>query len=40
MERINYVMAEALSTALVGIEEVDAIAVTYGPGLVGGYFCF
>lgn len=35
MERINYVMAEALSTALVGIEEVDAIAVTYGPGLVG-----
>lgn len=25
MERINYVMAEALSTALVGIEEVDEI---------------
>lgn len=35
MERINYVMAEALSEASIGIEDVDAVAVTYGPGLVG-----
>ncbi len=35
MEKINQVMAEALSEASVGIEDIDAVAVTYGPGLVG-----
>lgn len=35
IERINQVMTEALSKAEVSIEDMDAIAVTYGPGLVG-----
>lgn len=35
MERINQVVEEALSTAETTLQEVDAIAVTYGPGLVG-----
>jgi len=35
VERVTYVIEEALSTADVTIEEVDAIAVTEGPGLVG-----
>ena len=35
MERINYVMEEALFNASIMIKDVDAVAVTYGPGLVG-----
>ncbi len=35
IEKINQVIEEALKTAQMSIEEIDAIAVTYGPGLVG-----
>jgi len=35
IEKINQVIEEALKTAQMTIEEIDAIAVTYGPGLVG-----
>lgn len=35
MERIDRVVNKALTDAGVDIREVDAIAVTYGPGLVG-----
>ena len=35
IEKINQVIEEALSSANVKLEEVDAIGVTYGPGLVG-----
>ena len=35
IEKINQVIEEALSQAEVALAEVDAIAVTYGPGLVG-----
>lgn len=35
IEKINQVIDEALEEAGVTLEEVDAIAVTYGPGLVG-----
>ncbi|HBD65196.1 MAG TPA: tRNA (adenosine(37)-N6)-threonylcarbamoyltransferase complex transferase subunit TsaD [Clostridiales bacterium] len=35
IENINDVVEEALSEANVSVEEIDAIAVTYGPGLVG-----
>ena len=35
IEKINQVIEEALMEAKVTLEEVDAIAVTYGPGLVG-----
>ncbi len=35
IERINQVIAEALSKADMKLSEMDAIAVTYGPGLVG-----
>ncbi len=34
-ERINYVIEEALRKADVSLDEIDAIGVTYGPGLVG-----
>ncbi len=34
-ERICNVVAEALNKAQLKLEEVDAVAVTYGPGLVG-----
>lgn len=34
-ERINQVIAEALQTADMTLRDMDAIAVTYGPGLVG-----
>lgn len=34
-ERINQVIAEALQTADMRLSEMDAVAVTYGPGLVG-----
>lgn len=35
IEKINPVIEEALSEAGMALAEVDAIAVTYGPGLVG-----
>lgn len=35
IEKINQVIEEALSTADISLEEIDAIGVTYGPGLVG-----
>ena len=35
IERINQVIEEALSEAELALEDMDAIAVTYGPGLVG-----
>lgn len=35
IEKINQVIEEALETADMTLEEMDAIGVTYGPGLVG-----
>lgn len=35
IEKINQVIKEALSKASMELEDVDAVAVTYGPGLVG-----
>lgn len=35
IERINQVIEQALSDASVSLSDIDAIAVTYGPGLVG-----
>lgn len=35
IEKINQVIDEALETAQVTFDDIDAIAVTYGPGLVG-----
>lgn len=35
IENIDPVIQEALDEARVSLEDVDAIAVTYGPGLVG-----
>ena len=35
IEKINQVIEEAIKEAEVGFEDIDAIAVTYGPGLVG-----
>lgn len=35
VEKINQVIEEALSEAHVGLDNIDAIGVTYGPGLVG-----
>lgn len=35
IEKINQVMAEALAQAGKGLSDMDAVAVTYGPGLVG-----
>ncbi len=35
IEKINQVIKEALSEANVTLEDIDAIGVTYGPGLVG-----
>ena len=35
IEKINQVIEEALREADTTLEEIDAIAVTYGPGLVG-----
>lgn len=36
LEFINPVIKKALSDAGVGLEDIAAVAVTYGPGLVGG----
>lgn len=35
IEVINFVVEEALQESKISIEEIDAVAVTYGPGLVG-----
>lgn len=35
IEKINQVIEEALETARVTLDDIDAIGVTYGPGLVG-----
>lgn len=35
IEKINQVIEEALKTAETTLDDIDAIAVTYGPGLVG-----
>ncbi|MBO5239785.1 MAG: tRNA (adenosine(37)-N6)-threonylcarbamoyltransferase complex transferase subunit TsaD [Lachnospiraceae bacterium] len=35
VENINYVIQEALDTAHMTLDDLDAVAVTYGPGLVG-----
>lgn len=35
IEKINQVIEEALAEANVSLRDIDAIAVTYGPGLVG-----
>ena len=35
VEKINYVIRQALENAGKRLEEIDAVAVTYGPGLVG-----
>lgn len=35
IERINQVICKALETAGMALDDMDAIAVTYGPGLVG-----
>ncbi len=35
IEKINQVIEQALAEAKVSLEEIDAIGVTYGPGLVG-----
>ncbi len=35
IEKINQVIEEALTTAEVTLQDIDAIGVTYGPGLVG-----
>ncbi len=35
IEKINYVIEEALKEAEKTLDDIDAIAVTYGPGLVG-----
>ncbi len=35
IEKINQVIREALKEARMTLEEIDAVAVTYGPGLVG-----
>ncbi len=35
IEKINQVIEEALAAAGTGLDDLDAVAVTYGPGLVG-----
>ena len=35
IEKINQVIKEALKEAQMALDDIDAIAVTYGPGLVG-----
>ena len=39
IEKINQVIEEALKEANVTLDDIDAIGVTYGPGLVGGSPC-
>ena len=35
IERINQVVQEALDQAQMTLDDIDAVGVTYGPGLVG-----
>lgn len=35
IEKINQVIEQALSDAQMTLDDIDAIGVTYGPGLVG-----
>ncbi len=35
IEKINQVIEEALKRSRVTLDDIDAIGVTYGPGLVG-----
>ena len=35
IDKINQVIKKALDKAEVSLEDIDGIAVTYGPGLVG-----
>ena len=35
IEKINQVIEEALREAQVTLDDIDAVAVTYGPGLIG-----
>ena len=35
IERINYVIEDALKHTKVTLEDITAVSVTYGPGLVG-----
>ena len=35
VEKVNFVVREALKEAGETLDSIDAIAVTYGPGLVG-----
>ena len=35
MEYINIVISEALEQAQLSLQDINAVAVTYGPGLVG-----
>ena len=35
IEKINYVVQKALDDAGKTLDDIDAVAVTYGPGLVG-----
>ena len=39
IEKINQVIEEALKEANVTLDDIDAIGVTYGPGLVGALRC-
>ena len=39
IEKINYVIQEALDQAHVTLEDLDAIGVTYGPGGEGNCLC-
>ncbi len=39
IEKINQVIEEALKEANVTLDDIDAIGVTYGPGLGGGSPC-
>lgn len=39
IEKISYVVDAALKDANVTLDDIDAISVTYGPGLVGALLC-
>ena len=39
LKKINQVIEEALKQGQVTLEDIDAVGVTYGPGLVGASSC-
>ena len=39
IEKINQVIDEALTEAGKTLDDMDAVCVTYGPGVVGGRWC-